>query len=83
MVLALASDEVESVARSHRDLFRLAFPVRGPQLADLVARPGVDMVGRGFALIDPSSRRQDWLIRTSLDGRRSRLPFASYSDAAF
>lgn len=37
--------------------------------------------GRGFALIDPSSRRHDWLIRTSLEGRRSKLPYAGYAQA--
>jgi transcriptional regulator with XRE-family HTH domain len=80
-VLALASDEVERVVRSHRDLIELAFPMRAPQIADLLARPDAPVRGRGFALIDPSSRRRDWLMRTSLDGRRSRLPYADYADA--
>jgi hypothetical protein len=81
-VLALASDEVEHVVRSHRDLFRLSFPMGASQLADLVDRPDETFQGRGFALIDPSSRRRDWLIRTSIEGRRSRLPYIDYSDAA-
>ncbi len=81
-VLALASEEVERVVRSHRDLLRIAFAVRAPQIADLLVRPDADFRGRGFALIDPSSRRRDWVIRTSIDGRRSRLPFRDYADAA-
>jgi DNA-binding XRE family transcriptional regulator len=81
-VLALASNEVERIVRSHRDLLRLAFPMRAPQIADLVAQPGIDVAGRGFALIDPASRRRDWLIRASVDGRRSRLPYLDYADAA-
>jgi len=81
-VLALASDEVERVVRSHRDLLALAFPVRVPGIADLLARPDADFEGRGFALIDPASRRRDWLIRTSIDGRRSRLPYRDYAGAA-
>jgi transcriptional regulator with XRE-family HTH domain len=79
-VLALASDEVESVIRTHKDLIAIAFPARA---AELIANPGAAPSGaRGLALIDPSSRRRDWLIRTSVDGRRSRLPYANYADAA-
>jgi transcriptional regulator with XRE-family HTH domain len=79
-VLALASDEVERVVRVHRELMTLAFPARA---ADLVAHADSTPTGtRGFALIDPASRRSEWLIRTSLDGRRSRLPYATYADAA-
>jgi transcriptional regulator with XRE-family HTH domain len=81
-VLALASDEVERVVRSHRDLLRVAFAMRAPQIADLLDRPDADFTGRGLALIDPSSRRRDWLIRTSIDGRRSLLRYLDYADAA-
>jgi hypothetical protein len=81
VVLALASDEVEWVVREHRQLLGLAFPVRAPMLAEAVASPGTHLAGRGFALVDPSSRRRDWLIRTALDGRRSRLPYVNYADA--
>jgi transcriptional regulator with XRE-family HTH domain len=81
-VLALASDEVERVVRSHRQLLELAFPSRATELGELVTDPATRIAGRGFALIDPSSRRRDWLIRTSIDGRRSRLPYAGYADAA-
>lgn len=81
-VLALASDEVELVVRSHRDVFRLAFPSRFAQIARSVREPDLAVAGRGFALIDPTSRRRDWIIGTSLDGRRSRLPYRDYADAA-
>ena len=79
VVLALASDEVEAVIRAHRDLIRLAFPVRARALRTLIATSRPE-AGRGLALIDPSSRRRDWLIATALDGRRSRLPYRSYAD---
>lgn len=81
-VLALASDEVESVIRVHRDLLSMAFPVRAGELIDVLRDPPDSILGRGFALIDPSSRRATWLIRTSVDGRRSRLRYADYADAA-
>jgi transcriptional regulator with XRE-family HTH domain len=79
IVLALASDEVEGVVRTHRDLIGIAFPARA---ADLVTRPTSTATGtRGLALIDPARRRRDWLIRTSVDGRRSALPYRDYADA--
>lgn len=81
IVLALASDEVEEVIRAHRDLIRLAFPVRSKAIQAVIRGSGVKHDGRGLALIDPSSRRHDWLIATWLDGRRSRLPYRSYADA--
>jgi transcriptional regulator with XRE-family HTH domain len=81
IVLALASDEVERVVRTHRDLLALAFPLRAQELGEVIENRGTLVAGRGFALIDPSSRRRDWLIRTSIDGRRSRLPYAGYADA--
>lgn len=80
-VLALASEEVEAVIRTHRDLIALSFPVRSKALRGLIDRASAHIPGRGLALIDPSSRRQEWLIATSLDGRRSRLPYRTYADA--
>lgn len=76
-LLALASDEVERVVRAHRDLMAIAFPLRAAAVMSGTTRPG----DRGFALIDPASRRKEFLIRTSVDGRRSRLPYATYADA--
>jgi transcriptional regulator with XRE-family HTH domain len=82
VVLALASDEVERVVRAHRDLMSIAFPIRADEVRQMVRDRGAPFTGRGLALVDPASRRRDWLIRTSLDGRRSRLPYGSYADAA-
>jgi transcriptional regulator with XRE-family HTH domain len=80
--LALASDEVEQSVRAHRDLLALIFPLRAPELADVLVDPQSRRIGsRGFALIDPTSRRRDWLIRTMVDGRRSRAPYESYNHA--
>jgi transcriptional regulator with XRE-family HTH domain len=81
-VLALASVEVERIVRAHSDLLSIAFPVRPPELQTAFIDPTASIPRRGFALIDPSSRRRDWLIRTSVDGRRSRLRYADYADAA-
>jgi transcriptional regulator with XRE-family HTH domain len=81
VVLALASDDVERIVRAHRELWDLAFPARASAIATLIDQPAAAMPGRGFALIDPSGRRRGWLLRTSLDGRRSRLPYRDYADA--
>jgi transcriptional regulator with XRE-family HTH domain len=81
IVLALATEEVERIARAHRSVLAVAFPERASSIRALVANPGSPMSGRGFALIDPRSRRRDWLVRTTLDGRRSRLPYRSYAEA--
>lgn len=82
VVLALASDEVERIVRAHRELIAVAFPIRARSIAMLVGTPETEFPGRGFALIDPASRRRDWLLRTSLDGRRSPLPYHDYAAAA-
>lgn len=80
VVLALASDEVDRVVRTHHDLIRIAFPF---PVAELLMQPESRASGsRGLALIDPASRRRDWLIRTSIQGRRSRLPYRDYAGAS-
>ena len=80
VVLALASDEIDGVIRAYREVIQIAFPARP---GELVTRPASAVSeARGLALIDPASRRRDWLIRTSIDGRRSRLPYRKYADAA-
>jgi len=81
VVLALASEEVDRVVRAHRDLLSFAFPIRAREIARGLADPALLTSERGLALIDPASRRANWLIRTSVDGRRSRLPYADYADA--
>jgi len=81
VVLALASEEVDRVVRAHRDLLSFAFPIRAREISRGIADPALLTSERGLALIDPASRRADWLIRTGVDGRRSRLPYADYADA--
>ena len=80
-LLALASDEVEGVLRSNRDLMARAFPSRAQEMSSLLetgALPG----GRGVALIDPIRKRRAWLIPSHVDGRRSGAPYRGYADAA-
>jgi transcriptional regulator with XRE-family HTH domain len=82
-LLALASAEVDATIWANRKTLSLAFPVRAPEMATITTG-GVwpKDNGRGLALIDPRSRRHDWLIRCRADGRRSVAPYIDYADAA-
>ena len=81
-LLALASAEVEAVIRANRAIFDDAFPVRAPAASAWLSDVGSPMAGRVLALIDPASRRREWLIRTRFDGRRSDPPYRDYAAAA-
>jgi transcriptional regulator with XRE-family HTH domain len=82
-VLALASDEVDDAIRRTRELWATSFPARAPAMRAIATDPTTLPSGpsrRGVALIDPMSRRRDWLIRTRIDGRRSNPPYRGYAD---
>lgn len=80
-LLFLASEEVDIAVRANRHILETAFPARAREM--LASLDGnASSVGRGLALIDPTSRRRDWLLRTRVDGRRSAAPFRDYADAA-
>jgi DNA-binding XRE family transcriptional regulator len=82
-LLLLQSDEVENAIRRDRDVLREGFPVRASEMRSIFhGNPPVANLGRGVALIDPSSRRAAWLIPTRSDGRRSAAPYRDYGDAA-
>ena len=78
-LLAMATDEVDDRLRADRMLWASAFPSRVPDLAAAVEDPGT-APDRGLALIDPRSRRHDWLIRARVDGRRSDAPYRGHAD---
>jgi len=81
-LLFLASDEVEQAIRMNRDVLAGAFQVRAPAMQSWLADDARTPTGWGLALLDPTSKRREWLIRTRIDGRRSPPPFASYAAAA-
>ncbi len=82
-LVLLASDEVDDALRAYRDVLQLAFPRRaGEMRLDLVQPARLATSARGLALIDPTSRRRDWLLPSRSDGRRTRAPFRDYADAA-
>lgn len=82
-LVALASDEVDTVLRANAPVIDQGFPVRSVEMLAMASgQLPWPMTARGLALCDPASRRRDWLIRTRLDGRRSELPYRDYADAA-
>jgi len=81
-LLLLASEEVEEGLRRYRDLLRVAFPRRAAQVRQDLVEPGHRPPGeRGLALIDPTSRRRDWLMPSRSDGRRTAAPYRDYAEA--
>lgn len=82
-LVALASAEVDAAIRVNREALTAAFPMRADEMIRIVGGatpPGAS--SRGLALIDPSSRRRDWLVKSRSDGRRSATPYRDYADAA-
>jgi len=81
-LLLLETEEVETAVRRERELLRVGFPLRASDMRAVLDGSPPHGIERGLALIDPSSRRADWLIATRLDGRRSASPYRDYGDAA-
>ena len=82
-LIALASDEVDLSCRVNADALGAAFPMRALDMSRVVRGELLPAVAsRGLALIDPSSRRREWLLRSRSDGRRSAPPFRDYAEAA-
>lgn len=81
-LLVLASDEVEIVIRRNSDLLSSAFPLRARAMLRWLSEGGHPVVGRGLAMIDPSSKRREWLVRSKVDGRRSPCRYVDYAAAA-
>jgi len=78
-LLLLATTVNDERVRQNRSSFSTGFPVRWRSLAEIVAgRPDPEGTDRSIAMIDPSSRRRDWLRPTVADGRRSPAPYSDY-----
>lgn len=81
-LLALATTEVDTALAAHRAVFDEVFPSRAGAMRAVVAGTGEHDLGRGLALIDPRSRRRDWLMPTRIDGRRTPAPYQDRATAA-
>jgi transcriptional regulator with XRE-family HTH domain len=81
-LVVLATHEVERSIIANRDAFHTSFPARAPAMRAVVRGDDIAIPTRGIALIDPRSRRRDWLLPSRSDGRRSTTPYLDYADAA-
>jgi hypothetical protein len=72
-----ANDRLISV---NRDVFGSSFPVRSDALRAAILRTAPLPNESGLAMIDPRSRRSNWLRPTRIDGRRSAAPYVDYID---
>jgi transcriptional regulator with XRE-family HTH domain len=96
-LLLLATAENDLVLARHRDAFAQTFPLRATEMrvvVDATSHPEDDgppndpargsgaAAASGVALIDPRSRRRDWLIAARIDGRRTPSPYPDRSAAA-
>jgi hypothetical protein len=81
-LLVLCSSENDARVSANREVLSLSFPARARELGDWLSTAGTAVPARGLAMIDPRTRRADWLRRTTTDGRRSPAPYANYRAAA-
>jgi transcriptional regulator with XRE-family HTH domain len=72
-LVLLWTEANEAALAMNRDALAQSFPRRAPELLDDPGDPRP-----GLALIDPSSRRRAWLVRSRIDGRRTPAPYADY-----
>lgn len=72
-LIVLATAENESRLGTNRDALAQTFPARGSAMLDGGS-------AQGIALIDPRSKRREWLMRSHVDGRRAVAPYLDYRD---
>jgi len=73
-LLVLATEANDARLRDNRAAVGQSFPARS---MDMLEPAGT---GGGVALIDPRSRRREWLIRARIDGRRTSPPYRDYAE---
>ncbi|MEX2011610.1 MAG: helix-turn-helix domain-containing protein [Chloroflexota bacterium] len=77
-LLVLATDVNDDRIRANREGLAAAFPGRATEAHAALSRQAA-CPPRALALIDPRSRRKQWLIRCRVDGRRSLAPYPNYA----
>jgi transcriptional regulator with XRE-family HTH domain len=80
-LLVLDSRSNDDRISSNRSIFGHRFPGRAPQLREVIAKGVGPVQGDYLALIDPRSRRRDWLRAARVDGRRTPSAYVDYIDA--
>jgi hypothetical protein len=80
MLVLLASEDNDRTTGRLRAVFGRLFPVRGRDLSAAIESGEVSAGARGLAMIDPRSRRRQWLRPLRIDGRRTPAPYQDYLD---
>ena len=81
-LILLCTEENDRRVADNSELISQAFPAGATALAAWLRDPTERMPPRAIAMVDPRSRRLDWLRPTRLHGRRSRAPYRDYADLA-
>ena len=76
----LATEMNEARIRDNQAAFSAGFPVRATELRRIITNEVPPRPARAMALIDPRSRRQNWLRPSRLDGRPTPSPYVDYAD---
>lgn len=79
-LLLLATEANDKRVVENSTLLRQSCPVRARALGAWLSETGRESLPRSLAMIDPSSRRRNWLIATIGDGRRTPAPYGNYAD---
>lgn len=81
-LLLLMTEQNDGAVAFNREALRRLFPVRAAKLRGVIegetTPPARGM--RGLAMVDPRSKRRDWLRATQDDGRRTTAPYTDYGD---
>ncbi len=80
VLLLLETRVVDARVAGQRTTFDLGFPGRAASLRGIVAGRTPDGARRFVAMIDPMSRRTEWLRPLRIDGRRTQARHADYAD---
>src|SRR6266850_1333068 len=79
--IGLATEPGEARIGDNRAAFSAGFPIRAASLRQILADEAPVQRGeRALALIDPRSRRHDWLRPSRFDGRATPAPYVDYAD---
>jgi transcriptional regulator with XRE-family HTH domain len=81
-LLVLCSADNDGAIRQNHDILRGSFPGMTRGLLDWITVAGTPVPAPSMAMLDPSSRRRDWLRPTVSEGRRTSAPYANYAEAA-
>ena len=82
LLLVLASGENDVAITRNRDLLRSSFPASATALRTILEPGPAPRLSGALAMVDPRSRRSEWLRATASDGRRSAPAYVDYDDAA-